>query len=124
VSNAYHILAVDDEPSVTKSLSFVLSGPGRTFRTAADGAEALDKIAEPPPVDVVITDNNMPNVSGLELVRRLRANGFTGKIIVLSAFLTDEIRRSYRDLNVDRLMAKPFDIMELRRTVNALAPAA
>lgn len=122
--SAYNILAVDDEPSVTKSLSFVLAGPGRTLRTAADGQEALQRLAEPPPVDVLITDNNMPNLSGLELVRRLRADGFSGRIVVLSAHLTDENRRAYDELKVDKMLAKPFDVAELRRAINALAPAA
>lgn len=122
--SVYNILAVDDEPSVTKSLSFVLAGPGRVLRTAADGEEALERLAEPPPVDVVITDNNMPKLSGLELVRRLRADGYSGRIVVLSAHLTEENRRAYDELKVDKMIAKPFDVSELRRAINALAPAA
>jgi len=124
VRRPFNILAVDDEPSVAKSLSFVLAGPGRTLSTASNGEEALARVAEPPPVDVIITDNNMPKVSGLELVRRLRADGFPGRIVVLSAYLTDENRKAYDELHVDRLVEKPFDIMKLREVIAELAPAA
>jgi CheY-like chemotaxis protein len=119
-----NILTVDDEISVAKSLSFVLAGPGRTLSTASNGVEALARVAEPPPVDVVITDNNMPKISGLELVRRLRADGFPGRIVVLSAHLTEENRRAYDELKVDRMLPKPFDVAELRGVIEDLAPAA
>jgi CheY-like chemotaxis protein len=119
-----NILAVDDEVSVAKSLSFVLAGPGRTLSTAGNGEEALARIAEPPPVDVIITDNNMPRLSGLELVRCLRAKGFPGRIVVLSAHLTEENRRAYGELKVDRMLAKPFDVAQLRGVIEELAPAA
>ena len=118
------ILAVDDEISVTTSLSFILSGPGRTLSTADNGEQALERLAEPPPVDVIITDNNMPKISGLEFVKRLRASGFPGRIVVLSAHLTEENRRAYSEMKVDRMLPKPFDVAELREAIDALAPAA
>ena len=76
------------------------------------------------PFDVVITDNNMPRMSGLELVRRLREENFSGKIVVLSAFLTEENRKAYADLQVDRMLAKPFDLGQLRETIDAVSGAA
>jgi CheY-like chemotaxis protein len=124
VTRPLNILAVDDEIAVARSLSFALAGPGRMLSTAGNGEEALARIAEPPPVDVVITDNNMPRLSGLELVRRLRADGFSGRIVVLSAFLTEENRKAYHELKVDRMISKPFDLAELREAITALAPAA
>ena len=125
VDNPINILAVDDEPSVACSLSFVLKGPARRLTTASDGDEALQRVAsDRPPFDVIITDNNMPRVSGLELVRRLRADNFAGKILVLSAHLTDELRLAYAELNVDKVMAKPFGVRELRDAIDSLGKAA
>src|SRR5947209_3996602 len=91
------ILAVDDEPAVAQSVSFALAGPSRHLTLADGGEQALQRLVSdvPPPFDVVITDNNMPGMSGLELVRHLRQRGFEGKIVVLSAHLTDENRRIY-----------------------------
>src|SRR4051812_23154944 len=72
---ALKILTVDDEPSVASSISFALAGPTRKLMSAANGFAALARLEKdvPPPFDVVITDNNMPGMNGLELVRRLRA---------------------------------------------------
>lgn len=121
----YNILTVDDEPSVAQSLSFVLNGPARRLTAAFDGDEALARIAtHSPPFDLIITDNNMPRISGLELVRRLRAQNFGGKILVLSAYLSEENRRAYEELSVDTMMPKPFSVGELREVVDGLATAA
>ena len=117
------ILAVDDEPAVACSLSFVLGTAERKLATACNGEEALKKIAAEA-FDIVITDNNMPRLDGLELVRRLRQQNFRGKIVVLSAHLTDERMRQYSELAVDRMLHKPFNIHELRRGIDELAAAA
>ena len=120
-----HILAVDDEPAVTYSLSFVLGGATRKLTTASDGDEALERVAsDRPAFDVIITDNNMPRLSGLELVRRLRAENFGGKIVILSAHLTEENRRAYTALKVDEMLAKPFDVGELREAIERVAKVA
>ena len=125
VERTLNILTVDDEVSVACSIRFALSDPHRAFTSAGDGAEAISKIeGGPPPFDIVITDNNMPRVNGLELVRRLRQANFAGKIIVLSAHLTDEIESAYEALHVDKMLPKPFNVSELRQVVAELAHAA
>ena len=117
-----NILTVDDEAPVACSIRYALSAPGRAVSTAGDGAEALTKVQdELPPFDIVITDNNMPGVNGLDLVRRLRELSFAGKIIVLSAHLSDEVRDAYKLLHVDGMLPKPFNVAELRQAVEALA---
>lgn len=119
------ILSVDDEFPVAHAMSFALSTPGRQLTLAFDGDEALAKIAEHSArFDVVIIDHKMPRVSGIELVRQLRAGNFGGKIIVLSAHLTDENRRTYKELKVDAMVTKPFDVYELREVVDSLAKVA
>src|SRR5437762_1943151 len=96
MKDALNILIVDDEPSVAQSLVFVLSGPKCKLTSAVDGQEALAKMdATACPFDVVLTDSNMPRISGIELVRELRARNFAGKILVLSAYLSEENTRAY-----------------------------
>ncbi|MGH8100293.1 MAG: response regulator [Chthoniobacterales bacterium] len=120
-----HILSVDDSFPVAHAVSFALSNPARKLTLAYDGAEALAKIAQhSAPFDVVIIDHKMPRLSGIELVQHLRAGNFGGKIIVLSAHLTDENRRSYEELKVDALVDKPFDVYEIREVVDSLAKVA
>ncbi len=115
------ILTVEDEPAVTQLLALVLGGPAAKVTTAPDGWIAVMKIgAAAEPFDVIITDHHMQRVSGLELVRRLRVRGFAGKIIVLSAHLTEENIRAYEELKVDMMLAKPFDVEELRLAMDLL----
>jgi DNA-binding response OmpR family regulator len=115
------ILTVEDEPAVTQLLALVLGGPSAKISNACDGWMALMKIgAADEPFDVVITDHNMPRMTGLELVRRLRVRNFAGKIIVLSAYLSEENVRAYEELKVDMMLAKPFDVGELQLAVELL----
>jgi DNA-binding response OmpR family regulator len=115
------ILTVEDEPAVTQLLALVLGGPSAKITTACDGRMALMKIAAATePFDVIITDHNMPRVSGLELVRRLRLRKFAGKIVVLSAYLSEENIKAYEKLHVDMMLAKPFDIGELQLAIDLL----
>jgi CheY-like chemotaxis protein len=115
------ILTVEDEPAVTQLLALVLGGPAAKVVNASDGWIALMKIgAAAEPFDVIITDHHMQRVNGLELVRRLRAREFSGKIIVLSAHLTKENVQAYEELKVDMMLAKPFDVEELQLAMSLL----
>jgi DNA-binding response OmpR family regulator len=115
------ILVVEDEKAVAHMIAMVLGGPAAKVATARNGWEALIKIgAITKPFDVVITDHRMPRMTGLELVRQLRAQNFAGKILVLSAHLSDEDIRAYEDLRVDMMMSKPFDFDELQQAMIVL----
>ena len=118
---ALKILAVDDEPSITTSMHFIFEHPRYEVSSACDANDALAQLsADTAPFDVIITDNNMPEVSGLELVRELKEREFRGKIMVLSAYLTPQLREAYAQFNVDALLDKPFDIHELREKLDFL----
>ena len=115
------ILTVEDEPAVTHMLALLLGGPGAKITNACDGWMALMKIgAAAEPFDVIITDHRMPRMNGLDLVRRRRVRQFTGKIIVLSAYLTKENIQAYEELEVDMMLAKPFDVGELQLAMDLL----
>jgi CheY-like chemotaxis protein len=122
---ALQILAVEDEKALAQILAVVLGGPAAKITRAADGWEALMKIGvSERPFDVVITDHRMPRMSGLELVRQLRKRNFQGKILVLSAHLSDDDIRAYEEQNVDMMMSKPFDFEELQSAVALLTKGA
>ena len=115
------ILVVEDEKAVAHMIAMVLGGPAAKVVKARNGWEALIKVgATAQPFDVVITDHRMPRVGGLQLVRQLRAQNFGGKILVLSAHLSDEDIRAYEDLRVDMMMSKPFDFDELQQAMAVL----
>ena len=112
------ILVVEDEKAVAHMIAMVLGGPAAKAVRARNGWEALIKIgATARPFDVVITDHRMPRMTGLELVRQLRAQSFGGKILVLSAHLSDDDIRAYEELSVDMMMSKPFDFDELQEAM-------
>jgi len=115
------ILVVEDEKAVAHMIAMVLGGPAAKAVRARNGWEALIKIgATARPFDVVITDHRMPRMTGLELVRQLRAQSFGGKILVLSAHLSDDDIRAYEELSVDMMMSKPFDFDELQEAMAVL----
>jgi CheY-like chemotaxis protein len=117
------ILTVDDEPSVAFSLRLVFSGPRYEVLSVEDGSAALAKLGDTSEhYDAIIVDQKMPKLTGLELVDAIRQRSIPGKIIVLSAQLTPEIREAYERMDVDAILMKPFDIDELRSAVATRPP--
>ena len=117
-----NILIAEDERSVAFSISFALKCDGHKIEIVNDGEEALAiLIVEPRAFDLLITDNNMPRMTGVELVRRLRDASFSGKILVLSAHLSAENRAVYEALGVDGMIPKPFDLHQLRAVIRHMA---
>src|SRR5256714_9552085 len=116
-----NILLAEDERSVALSISFALNCDDHKIEIVNDGEAALARLsAEPRMFDLLITDNNMPRMTGVELVRRLRDTSFHGKILVLSAHLSAENRAAYDALGVDGMMSKPFDLHLLRAVIRQI----
>ena len=118
---ALRILAVDDEPSVTLSLRFVFGDPRYELTCVDDGNTALARLdANSDLFDVIIVDEKMPRLTGVELVSAIRQRGINGKIIVVSAHLSPEIREAYARMDVHMMFSKPFNVEELRSAVGGL----
>ena len=115
------ILAVDNEPSVTTALRFVFDGPQYNITCVDNGADALAHLDCSTPFDVIIVDQKMPRLTGVELVREIRRRGVDGKIIVVSANLSAELCEAYKRMDVSLIFTKPFDIRQLRSAVEQLA---
>lgn len=120
MTQSLHILVVDDEPSITSSLFWALRPLGHIVEGVSDGEQALSKLSVDPSMDLVITDHSMPRMNGIELVRRLRGAGYHGKVIVLSAHLSQHNRTLYDSLGVEAMLPKPFDVNTLRITIDEL----
>ena len=116
------ILAVDNEPSVTLSLQFVFAGPRYEVTCVESGVAALARLdLDSNLYDVMIVDQKMPHLTGAELVSAIRERGINGKIIVVSASLSSEIRDAYERMDVHEIFPKPFNVAELRSAVDRLA---
>jgi CheY-like chemotaxis protein len=113
------ILAVDNQPSVTLSMRYVFSGPRYDVTCVGDGDAALAILnVSSDPYDVIIVDEKMPNMNGLELVDEIRKRGISGKIIVVSAYLSSATREAYKRLDVHVMFPKPFNVDLLRSAVD------
>jgi CheY-like chemotaxis protein len=123
MKTALKILAVDDNPSITGCMPFIFAAPLYELTSVADGDDALAKLkAEPNSYDVIIVDQKMPRLNGVELVQGIREQGITGKIVVLSSHLSPEIRDAYERAGVQVIIDKPFDVGKLRSAVDGTAP--
>jgi two-component system response regulator MprA len=114
----YHILVIDDDPTVTRLLRRTLVYEGYAVSVAADGSEGLRLAREGPP-DLVILDVMLPLVDGLEVCRRLRA---IGELPVLMLTARDEVADRVRGLDsgADDYLVKPFATDELLARLRAL----
>src|SRR5499433_1633192 len=115
--NRRNILVVDDEAQITRVLKTTLSSQGYSIKTAADGSQALQEM-KTWPVDLVITDLRMPNMDGLELCRRIRAQSRIPSI-VLSVKGEESIKVQALDAGADDYVTKPFSVNELLARVRA-----
>jgi two-component system chemotaxis response regulator CheY len=91
---------------------------------AADGREALAYLASHDP-ELILTDLDMPRMGGIEMVRRLRANGIRTPVIMLSAQDDHVVIEQARRTGISAYLAKPVDARALTRTIHrTLAVAA
>ncbi|CAM3321852.1 response regulator [Rhodothermus bifroesti] len=112
------VLVVDDSSTARKFVTFALRAQGLTVLTACDGLEALEKLAQTP-VDLVITDLNMPKLDGIGLVQALRADPEYAHIpiLVLSSLEDAELVSQSQQLGVQAYLTKPFDAQRLQYEV-------
>ncbi|HEX6920057.1 MAG TPA: response regulator transcription factor [Actinomycetes bacterium] len=113
------ILVVDDDRAVRESLRRSLAFNGYEVDLAADGADALTRVAAVHP-DAVVLDVMMPRVGGLEACRRLRADGDDVPILVLTARDSVADRVAGLDAGADDYLVKPFALEELLARLRAL----
>ncbi len=116
-----YILVVEDEDALATLLDYNLMKEGFRVERAADGEEALLRVAEQPP-DLVVLDWMLPKVSGVEVCRQLRAGVETRRIPVLMLTARGEEADKVRglDTGADDYVVKPFAMSELVARIRAL----
>lgn len=116
------ILLCDDEPHILRAAEIKFQRAGFEVRCASDGVEAWDRIQEQLP-DIVITDCQMPRLSGIELAARIHDTASTARIPVIMLTGKEfelsqaQLRESY---NVLAVLGKPFSPRDLLRRVEAI----
>jgi len=104
------ILLVDDEAVIRRLCCDALSGSGYHVDTAVDGQAGWRRL-EAASYDLLITDNNMPNLSGVELIRKLRATGMPLPVILASGLVPS----GTEDLDLAAILQKPFTTDQMVR---------
>lgn len=112
------ILVVDDEESLRESLRFLLEQAQYQVETAADGLEGLGKATEFQP-DLVLLDGMLPGLDGVEVCRRLRAGGFPGVVLMLTARGEEMDQVLGLEGGADDYVVKPFRHLELLARIKA-----
>jgi two-component system, OmpR family, response regulator MprA len=118
--DAMKILVVDDERAVRDSLRRALMLEGYEVELAADGQEALDRLAATPELDAVVLDVLMPRMNGIDVCRELRTRGNRIPVLMLTARDQIEDRVEGLDAGADDYVVKPFALAELLARVRAL----
>jgi DNA-binding response OmpR family regulator len=117
------VLIVDDEPNVVELVRVTLEDDRLHVITAMSGAEALQLVAATRP-DLILLDVNLPDLSGLEVCRRLRCEpALAGcRIVMLTAAAQREDVRIGLAAGADEYLTKPFSPVRLLSLVEALIP--
>lgn len=112
------ILAVDDSASLRQMVSFTLKSCGYEVIEAVDGQDGLDK-AKVKSINLVLTDQNMPRMDGLTLIRSLRAlpQYKTTPILMLTTESSDTMKQQGRAAGATGWLVKPFDPQKLIEVV-------
>ena len=114
----HSILAVDDSASMRQMVSFTLKGAGYQVVEAVDGQDALEKSATRD-FDLVLTDQNMPRMDGINLTRKLRENPKFERtpILILTTESSDEMKQVGRSAGATGWLVKPFDPAKLLEVI-------
>jgi two-component system, OmpR family, response regulator MprA len=118
VTDRARVLVVEDDPDIGDVVRRSLRREGYDVRLASDGSEALDEAAVFEP-DAVVLDLGLPKVDGIEVSRRLRADGDV-PILMLTARDSVDSRVEGLDSGADDYLVKPFDLQELLARLRAL----
>lgn len=112
------VLAVDDSASIRQMVSFTLKSAGYDVVEAVDGLDGLEK-AKTKNVSLVLTDQNMPRMDGLTLIKNLRSMPQFAKtpILMLTTESSDAMKAQGRSVGATGWLVKPFDPQKLIEVV-------
>ena len=119
MENGPRVLVVDDEPSIVDAVATSLRYEGFTVDEAMTGRKALAQAQEDPP-DLVILDVMLPDLDGLEVTRRLRADGLRVPVLFLTARDTLQDKLAGLTVGGDDYVTKPFALAEVIARVHAI----
>jgi CheY-like chemotaxis protein len=121
-ASRYTVMVVDDDPSVLACYRRLLGRDGYNAVLEADPCRVLSDGHTDRRIDLLLLDHKMPGMDGLSLLAELRRRDCHARVILVSAFLNDDVRLRARTLGVDRVLEKPVDVALLRSVIHDLLP--
>ena len=120
MNNKLHILVVDDDHSMARTLVDILRAKGYEAEAAHSGPEALEKIAQDS-FDCILSDVDMPGISGVELYRAIKARQPDLPVVLMTAYSTDGLVKEGLEEGAMATVTKPLDINALFSFFSALS---
>ncbi len=112
------ILIVDDTPDIVKLLEFLLMKMGFAVASAGTGLPVLEKMRQQPP-DLVLLDLHLPDCSGVDICKAIKADPVLRSIpVILMSASEETIRKHQLEAKADGLMIKPFLRKDLEKITN------
>jgi two-component system sensor histidine kinase RpfC len=123
--NAMNILLAEDNPVNQEVIGEILRRAGHQVQIAKDGEKALDALASDKEFDMVLLDMNMPEVSGLDVLKQFRFMDTSAKtpVVMLSADALPETMRACKEAGANDYLTKPVNLEELLETLARFAQA-
>lgn len=116
------ILLVDDDPLIASLGRELLEKLSYEVETMGDGDEVLARFQQDPPPDLVILDYQLPGLSGLEILRRLRARHPDAKVLMASGFFSNQEMAELRAAGAAGFLYKPFRIGSAQSLIDEILP--
>jgi DNA-binding response OmpR family regulator len=119
VANNARVLVVEDDEAIADVLRRSLRAEGHEVKSAGDGAEALTEAERFSP-DLIVLDLGLPRLDGIEVLKRIRADGDDVPVLILTARTETDDRVEGLDKGADDYLPKPFERAELLARIRAL----
>jgi DNA-binding response OmpR family regulator len=123
------VCLIEDDPDLRAALAASLRAAGYAVREASDGSQVIGNwatigtdVGELIDADLIITDQRMPGASGLEVLSDVRRRDWATQVVIISAFVDDELKEKAHRLGAAAVLAKPFGMEELIDAVENAVP--
>jgi len=113
------ILIIDDEKNIRNMVQLALERDGHAIELAVDGSEGLSKFGNGSDIDLVLLDQRMPGMEGLDVLREIRKRSSESKVIMITAFGTIDLAVDAMKSGATDFLKKPFTAETLRNAVQS-----
>jgi CheY-like chemotaxis protein len=116
MNDSRRVMVAEDDSIIRYVIATLLLGRGFAVTAVDDGEQAWEALRRQP-FDALVTDNQMPGLTGLKLIEQIRAAGLKLPVIVVSGSFSAEEARNHPELHIDQVFSKPFNPSELVKAV-------